>query len=134
MDDFGNICSLDSNPVQLDTPLVLIDRNNRNSSQLTCADSGDKKCTVLNEFTLKSESDYFSLVPVSHQEYYIEKNLKLTKNFDFESNYFYNIEFNGKNEVFNEDKIQSIELYCRVLIEVLVVNLLRILREKQLQQ
>ena len=134
MDDFGNICSLDSNPEQLETPLVLIDRNNRNSSQLTCADSGDKKCTVLNEFTLKSESDYFSLVPVSKQEYYIEKNLKLTENFDFELNYFYNIEFNGKNEVFNEHKIQSVKLHCRVHIETLTVHLLRTLREKQLRQ
>ena len=49
---FGTI---PSNPIQLETPLVLIDRNNRNSSELTCTGSGDKKCTILEEFKFKSK-------------------------------------------------------------------------------
>ena len=96
--NFGAYCALESSPMELETRLVLTDRNNRNSSDL-CTGQSNKKCTILNSLDLKTESDYFDLANISQGDYFIEKRLKLIKNFDYETNYFYNIELSGTNKV-----------------------------------
>ena len=51
-------------------------------------------------FIESHKSDYFGLEEISEDKYFIEKRLKLTSNFDFENDYFYNVKLIGKNQVF----------------------------------